>query len=118
MKKFIPIDYNCIVVLDEEEEKEDYYVIEGFHMNQTEIAKELGCTRGAISFTIKNGLAKLFYFLRNNNKYLDPVELLVLLSEILNVKTNVQFERFFRELPKDIKSEVEEYARENYQTMY
>jgi len=83
------------------------------HMTQRDIAKQIGCAEPIICNVMKKSLRKFYNMIKTKNKNLNPIEVTALVAEMLNVKTNVQYKRYFRALPNEIKKEVREYARKN-----
>lgn len=112
-----PIGKNHILYLEKDNKDEVWCMMyeEDCHMTQREIAKAMGFTEPAICQIVKRGLRKIFKKVRMKNRHLNPIELTALVGELLNVKTDVQFQRYFRALPEEIRKEVSNYAIEkNY----
>jgi len=112
----VPMKNSQVLFLEKDSKDEVYCTIyeEDCHMTQREIAKAIGYTEPAVTQIIKKSLAKIFRSVRNKNKSLNPIELTALIGQILNVKTDVQFQRYLRSLPNEIRIEVSKYAEENY----
>jgi predicted transcriptional regulator len=88
----------------------------GKSMNGTDIAKELGVSRMAVSQSLKRSLKKIYYLLKKSNRHYDPFEIAVTMSQILRVSLDCENEvnKFFNLFPMEIKEEIRNYA-EYYQ---
>lgn len=115
-RKAYPIDGNHVMFLEQDNMDKIYCTIyeKDIHMTQREIAKNTGYAEPIICRLMKSSLRKFFNTIRRNNRHLNPIEVTALVAEMLNVKTDVQYKRYFRALPNEIKKEVSRYARKNY----
>lgn len=113
-RKAVPIGNEQILYLEKDKDDEVWCTIykENCHMTQREIAKAVGYAEPVICDIVRRSLDKIFRMIKKKNKNLNPIELTALVGELLNVKTDVQYKRYFRSIPKDIKNEVINYAIE------
>ena len=104
-----------VLLFDEDKKKEINCVayLKGSHMNQEDIADQLGFTKGAVSQIVKRSLHKIYKNVEKKNKHLNPLEIVLVISELFDVKTRIQFNKFYRSFPKPIKKQVEEEATKN-----
>ena len=117
MRNAFPVADEFVLYLEKDNHNEVYCTLykENIHMTQKEIASAIGYTEAAVCKIIKKGLSNIFRIMKRKNKHLNPIEVTALIGELLNVKTDVQYKRYFQALPNDIKDEVIEYANQkNY----
>jgi DNA-binding CsgD family transcriptional regulator len=74
-------------------------------MSGSEIAKEIGVSRQAVSNTLKRGLKKLYLTVKKENKT-GPFETAVGIAIGLNVDDS-EYKKFFKLFPPDIRKEIE-----------
>jgi biotin operon repressor len=88
--------------------KEDYcyYFETGKQMSGSDIADSLEISRSAVSQSLKRSLTTIYYALKKKNKLLSPVEIMLLVTEILEIETEEQYIKLFKLLPTKIKGEV------------
>jgi len=77
-------------------------------MSGTEIARELGVTRQAVSSTIKKGLPKFYQGTKDMNPKMRPWDILLLIAD----KTGMREEpvKLLKLMPKKIRQEIEKDA--------
>ena len=110
-----PIDDHVLILEKDKDDKIHCTIYEkNVHMTQRDIAETTGIAEPIVCLLMRSSLRKFYNNIKRNNKHLNPIELTALVSEMLNVKTSVQYKRFFRALPKEIKDEVCSYAEKNY----
>lgn len=92
----------------------------GKSMNGTDVAKELGVTRMAVSQSLKRSLKKIYYMLKKSNRHLDPFEIAVIMSQLLCVSLDCENEvnKFFNLFPVDIKREIKYHAEKHQNSKY
>ena len=88
----------------------------GKHMSGQEIADSLCISRSSVSQSLKRSLTNIFFTLREKNKYLSSFEIILLMSEMLNIKTEIQYKKFFKLFNREIKGEV--YNEYKYKSRY
>ena len=82
-------------------------------MNGSEISKELGVTRQAISQMLKRSLGKIYKETKKLDKEMSPFETAVMAVYILQIDTN-DIGSFFKLFPPDIRTEIKEDAYKKY----
>lgn len=85
----------------------------GKPMHGTDISKELGVTRMAISQALKRSFRKIYNSLKKTNGYYDPFEIAVVMSQMFRVSIDSENEmtKFFNLFPANIKQEIKEHAK-------
>lgn len=114
-RKTVPIGDTYFLYLEKDSKDKIHCTMyeKNCHMTQREIAKASGIAEPVVCLVMKRSLKKFYNTIKRNNRNLNPIEVTALVGEMLNVKTDEQFKRYFRALPEDIKKEVSRYAIEN-----
>jgi predicted DNA-binding protein YlxM (UPF0122 family) len=81
----------------------------------TEIARELGVTRQAVSNTLKRAMSKFYKEVKKMDKDMDPFEVSCSMLHMLGVGNNVEdIRKFYNLFPPDIRNEIETCALEKH----
>jgi len=84
-------------------------------MNGSEIARELGMTRQAISYSIRKSMKKLYKRVINLGLAEKPFQVILVLMESLNINSNVEdLKEFIKLFDDDIIKLVMDDARKTY----
>jgi DNA-binding transcriptional regulator GbsR (MarR family) len=85
-------------------------------MTGQEIAKELGISRQAVSFTLRKSMAKMYYEVMNQGFSDSPFDTIQTLSEMLqiNMGDEADIKEFVSLFPEEIQEEVKADARRMY----
>lgn len=78
----------------------------GNQMNGQDIANELNITKVAVSQNLKKALTKIYKHLKIRNRELTSIDIALIMTEMFELKTEVQYEKFYRLLSFDIKREI------------
>lgn len=81
------------------------------HMSGQDIANNLNISRSAVSQILKKSIEKVFYMFKNRYKDYSTIEIICLMAKIFNVKNDLQYRKFFKFFPEEIRSEVYEIAK-------
>ena len=84
----------------------------GIPMNSADIAKNLKVSRSAVSQSLKRSIKKIYDRLSNKNKSLSSIEIICIMAELFNVKSQLEYKKFFNLFPEKVKGEVYDDARE------
>lgn len=79
----------------------------------SEIAREMGITRQAVSQSLKRGVTKMYYGLQEHGVTKTPTETIMHMRDYLGISDQEDIEQFFELFPKKIRDEIKEDAR-NY----
>jgi len=86
----------------------------GKHMTGQDIADNLKISRSAVSQSLKRSLATIYRHLKIRNRMLRPIDIALIMADMLNVKTEVQYEKFFRLFNTKIRGEICKDAGKGY----
>ncbi len=78
----------------------------GKHLTGVDVANKLKITPVAVSQTLKRSLRKIYYHVKRTNRYLNPVDIMILLAEICGCETDDEYRSFYKLFPPKIKGEV------------
>lgn len=78
-------------------------------MSGTEIAKELGVTRQAVSSTIKKGLPKFYQATKDNNPGVKPWDIFLLIAQMTGMREDLN--KLLKLMPRNIRTEIENDAK-------
>lgn len=84
----------------------------GNHMTGQDIADILVTTRARVSQLLKKGIKTIYYKLKNKNKDCSSIQIVATMASVFNVKTDIEYRKFFRLFPKNVRREVNEEARQ------
>lgn len=76
------------------------------HMSGEDIAKELGLTRARVSQILKTGIKKSIKKLRYKYTDYSMMEIITTMAYVFNIKTDSEYRKFFKLLPKNIRGEI------------
>jgi hypothetical protein len=80
-------------------------------MNGASIAEVLNITRQDVSQLLKRALRKIFTYLSNDDPYMSDFEIIVYISQLLNVEqTPEDLNKFYKLFPGDIRKKIKESA--------
>jgi predicted DNA-binding protein YlxM (UPF0122 family) len=80
-------------------------------MSGSEIARELDCSRQAVSQTLKRGVVKLYDGLQEQGITDSPTETIMFLQDYLGITDEEDIQQFFDMFPKNIRDEIKLDAR-------
>jgi len=84
-------------------------------MNGSEIARELGMTRQAVSYSIRKSMKKMYKRVINLGLAEKPFQVILVLMESLNINPNVEdIKEFVKLFDEDIIKLVMDDARKTY----
>lgn len=78
----------------------------GKHMTGQEIAEVLDISRSAVSQSLKRSLASIYRHLKIRNRNLNSFDLILIMADMFDIKTEVQYEKFFRLFDNRVKGEI------------
>ncbi len=79
----------------------------GRHITGEDVAKELKVPRVATSQPLHRSLTRIYYALKKRNKYLTPVDIMILIAnDICGCETDNEYQKFYKLFPSRIKGEV------------
>ena len=84
----------------------------GMPMKSTEVAKQLNISEGSISQSLRRSINKIYYDIRKNNRELSSLQIMCIMADLFNIKSQKEYKRFYKLFPKRIQGEVYEEARE------
>lgn len=84
----------------------------GMPMKQAEVADQLNMAKSTISTSLRRSINKVYRRIKNENTKLSSVEIMCTMADIFNIKSQKEYQDFFKMFPKKIQGEVYEYARE------
>jgi predicted transcriptional regulator len=82
-------------------------------MSGSEIARELGISRQAVSQALKRAMGKTYRGLLEQKITESPTETVLFMREWFGVLDEEDIEQFFDLFPKDVQEEIREHARDN-----
>ena len=104
MRQVVSCDEGYSFFIDK---KEVVFYETGRHMTGQDIADVLDISKGAVSQNLKRALRKVYRFIRNSNRrLLSPVEVVMVMAEMLDIRTETQYQKFFKLFDNDIKGEI------------
>ena len=80
-------------------------------MSGSEIARELGCSRQAVSQTLKRAVTKLYEGLQEQGITESPTETVMFMRDWLGVTDEEVIQQFFDMFPKNIREQIKLDAR-------
>ena len=80
-------------------------------MSGSEIARELGCSRQAVSQTLKRAVTKLYEGLQEQGITESPTETVMFMRDWLGVTDEEDIQQFFDMFPKNIREQIKLDAR-------
>ena len=80
-------------------------------MSGSEIARELGCSRQAVSQTLKRAVTKLYRGLQEDKVTESPTETIMFMREWLGITDEEDIQQFYDMFPKSIREEIKSDAR-------
>jgi len=98
------------------DEKKCFDFETGKHLTGQEIANILNISRVAVSQNLKKGLTKIYKFLRKRNTYLDPVDVVLLMADMFGIKSETQYNNFFKLFNNKIKGEIYKNAKKEFRS--
>ncbi len=81
-------------------------------MTGSEIARELGITRQAVSQSLKRAISKVYYGLQEQNITESPTETIMFMRDWFGITDEEDIQQFFDLFPKKIRDEVKSDARD------
>lgn len=84
----------------------------GIPMKAADVARHLKISRSAVSQSLKRSIGKIYNRIRKENKVLSSVEIMCIMADFFNVKSQKEYKKFFNLFPPHVKGEVYEEARE------
>lgn len=82
--------------------------------SQSEIGKELGCTRANVSQSLKRSLKKMYKTVLKEKIVHSPFEAFEYLTDFLNLQCEDDINEFYKTLPSEIKEEIKNDAKTRY----
>lgn len=92
------------------EEKKCVDFITGKCLTGQEVADNIGISRSSVSQSLKRSIKKLYLRLKKKNKILSPMEIVLLMTEILEINDETQFKKLFILFNPKIKGEIKRDA--------
>ena len=84
-------------------------------MSGSEIAKEMGMSRQAVSYSIKKSMKKMYKRIKNLGMADTPFQIILVLMTVLNVNSSVEeIKNFMKLFDEDITKAVMEDAKNTY----
>lgn len=80
-------------------------------LSGSEIARELGCSRQAVSQTLKRAVTKLYTGLQEEKITESPTETIMFMREWLGITDEEDIQQFYDMFPKNIRDEIKLDAR-------
>lgn len=80
-------------------------------MSGSEIARELGITRQAVSLTLKRAVLKIYTKVIQDKLADNPFEAAIMMQEFFGITNDEDVKQFFELFPKKIQLEISKYAR-------
>jgi predicted transcriptional regulator len=112
MRKIVTIKDGRTFFFEVENEDIDCVVYEtGKHMSGTEIANRLDITRSAVSQILKRSIKSIYFKLKNRYRNYSTTQIVGIMACVFNVKTDMEYKKFFRLFPEKIKGEINDEAR-------
>jgi predicted transcriptional regulator len=113
MREIVSTNDGKTLFYEFEDESFDYVEFEtGRHMTGQDIADELNLTRARVSQLIKKGIKTIYYRLKNKYRDYSSIQIVAAMASVFNIKTDVEYKKFFRLFPKNIRRKINEEARE------
>jgi len=82
------------------------------HMTGQEIGDILNVSKATISTILKRSIKKIYLLLKKEYKDYSVTKIVAEMACMLNVKTDSEYKKFFRLLPKNIKGKINAEAKE------
>ena len=83
-------------------------------MTGSEIARDMGISRQAVSQTLKRAMGKMYRGVMDNGLEETPTEAVLFLQKFLNVTDEEDIQQFFELFPTDIQNEIKEDAEKRF----
>ena len=116
MRKVVSTDEGYTLFFEKNGKEIDCIAYEtGIHMSGQDIGDIIGISKGAVSQSLKKSIKRLYYYFKNIYRDLSVIEIMSIMANIFNVKTDNQYKKFFRLFPTNIQGEM--YA-EGYERGY
>lgn len=101
------------IIEKEKDDKINYIAYEtGIPMDSVEVARHLNLTRGTVSQSLRRSIRKIYGKIRRENRILNSLEIMCVMADLFNIKSQDEYKKFFNLFPDEIKGEVYENARE------
>lgn len=84
----------------------------GYHMTGQDIANVLDTTRARVSQLIKKGIKTIYYKLKMSNKDHSSIQIVAAMANVFNVKTDMEYRKFFRLFPIKVRRKINEEAKQ------
>ena len=106
MRKIVSAKNGYTYFYENESNNMDCVIFEtGEHMSGADIARELNITRSAVSQSLRRSIKRIYSYIKNRNNGLSTIEVMSIMANMFNVKTNSQYKKFFNLFPINIKGE-------------
>jgi predicted transcriptional regulator len=114
MRKIITTKKGYTLILEKQKNDEIECVAykTGIPMKSIDVAKHLKLSRSAVSQSLKRSIRKIYNKMRKENKILSSIEIMCIMADVFNVKSQIEYKKFFNLFPSHVKGEVYEEARE------
>ena len=105
-------EYSLFIEQIENDEIDCVAYINGMPMKQTEVADQLNLSKSAVSQSLRRSINKIYRKIRNENRRLSSIQIMCTMADIFNIKSQKEYQDFFKLFPKKIQGDVYEEARE------
>lgn len=111
MRKIVSNDNGFSLFFEDEGKDVDCIAYEtGKHMTGQDVATYLNISRSAVSQSLKRSIKRIFYTIKRKNHKASTVQIMCIMADMFNVKSEKQYKKFFKLFPSSIKGEVHEEA--------
>jgi len=84
----------------------------GIPMKSIEVARHLKLSRSAVSQSLKRSIRKIYNKIKRENGALSSIEIMCIMADFFNIKSQIEYKKFFNLFPPHVKGEIYEEARE------
>lgn len=81
-------------------------------MSGSDIANKLNISRSAVSQSLRRSITRIYSILKNRYRISSPIEIMCIMVDMFNIKTETEYKKFFKLFPNDIKDVINERAKE------
>lgn len=83
-------------------------------MSQTEISKNIGCSRANVGQTLRRALKKMYYKTLKENLADTPYEAFEFIANSMNLQMQEDINELYKEMPIEIKKEIAKDAKKRF----
>lgn len=114
MRKIVSMEdgYSLFIEKSKNNEIDCVAYLTGIPMKSTEVAKQLSISEGSISQSLRRSIYKIYHNIKKNNRELSSLQIMCIMADLFNIKSQKEYKRFYKLFPKKIQGDVYDEARE------